>query len=270
MSGFKKILIVGLGNMAGAMLDGWLASGLEPGIFTAVDPMREEAPSGVRLLRELPGDETFDCIILGVKPQMLGDVAVTLESLAGTDTAVVSILAGTELATLGQHFPRAGAIVRVMPNLAASLRMSASTVFAEGLSDETKAKADDLVGRLGSAEWLQAEDQFHAVTALAGSGPGFVYRFIETLAKAGEDLGIAPDQAERLAKQMTEGASALAAQSGRSPAELAKRVASPGGTTQAGLDVLDAGDALATLVGECLRAAHDRNIEMAEKTKKTG
>lgn len=270
MNQFEKILIVGLGNMAGAMLDGWLVSGLEPGSFTAVDPVRENAPNGVNLLRKLPQGEPFDCIVLGVKPQILGDVAGELEELAGAETTVLSILAGTELATLQGHFPRAGAIVRTMPNLAASLRMSATTLFGAGLDQVTRSKACDLVGRLGSAEWLESEDQFHSVTALAGSGPGFVYRFVETLAKAGEELGIAPDQAERLAKQMVAGASALAARSDTSPAELANRVASPGGTTQAGLDVLDAGDALARVISECLRAAHDRSIEMAENSKKNG
>ena len=270
MNQFEKILIVGLGNMAGAMLDGWLASGLEPGLFTAVDPIRESAPGGVHLLRSLPCDEQFDAIVLGVKPQLLGDVAGSLKSLAGPDTAVISILAGTELATLRGHFPNSGAIVRVMPNLAAGLGMSATTLFADQLDDAGRSRVSDLIGRLGTAEWLENEEQFHAVTALAGSGPGFVYRFIDALAGAGEELGIAPDQAQRLAKQMAEGASALAARSDVPPAELARRVASPGGTTQAGLDVLDADDALARIISECLRAARDRSEEMAENSRRNG
>ncbi|MFN2098566.1 pyrroline-5-carboxylate reductase [Altererythrobacter sp. MF3-039] len=269
MSQFEKILIVGLGNMAGAMLDGWLASGLDPACFVAVDPARDSAPEGVRLLRDLPRHEQFDCILLGVKPQLLDEVSGGLESLS-RDATMISILAGTELSTLRTHFPRAAAIARVMPNLAAALRMSATTLYCERADEAGRAGIDDLIGRLGATEWLEREDQFHAVTALAGSGPGFVYRFIETLAKAGEELGIPSEQAERLAKQMIEGASALAARSDHSPAELAQRVASPGGTTQAGLDVLDAEGALQALTTECLRAAHDRSIEMAENSKKNG
>ena len=108
-----------------------------------------------------------------------------------------------------------------------------------------------------------APDAGSAVTALAGSGPAFVYRFIDALAAAGEGLGLAPDQAERLALAMVEGAGALAAAADAAPGELARRVASPGGTTQKGLDVLDADGALAGLIGRTLTAARDRSREMA-------
>ncbi len=103
---FDKILIVGCGNMGGAMLAGWLAGGIAPGRFTVVDPLLAEAPEGVKLLRALP-EGTFDAILLGVKPQLLGDVAPLLAPLLTGDTVLLSILAGAELASLAALFPPA-------------------------------------------------------------------------------------------------------------------------------------------------------------------
>ena len=120
---------------------------------------------------------------------------------------------------------------------------------------------------LGTPEWLADEGQLDAVTALAGSGPAFVYRFIDGLAAAGAELGLQPDQARRLALAMVEGASALAAASPDSPAELARKVTSPGGTTAAGLAVLDKDEALARLVEATLRAARDRGAELARAAR---
>lgn len=269
MDKFATILVVGFGNMAGAMVDGWLASGIAPEAFTAVDPIRETCPEGVRLLRDIPRGQ-FDLVLLGVKPQMLAEVALALEPSVGPETTVLSMLAGAEVGSLAAHFPRAGAIVRIMPNLAAALGKSANSLFASGLDEQRKAAITALVERLGTAEWLDNEVQLHVVTALVGSGPGFVYRFIEALAEGGAGLGLDPATANRLAVQMVEGASALAAASDASPGELARRVASPGGTTQAGLDVLDDGQALKRLIAETLRAASNRSTEMAETARERG
>lgn len=264
MNHFDKILMVGLGNMAGAILDGWVASGMDPTCFTAIDPQRQTVPDGVTLLREAPKQGEFDLVMVGVKPQLLARVAPTVEHLVGPRTILLSILAGSEMATLREYFPRASAIVRLMPNLAASLGASPCALYSDELDEARRAEFTQLVNRLGTAEWLASEDEFHPVTALAGSGPGFVYRFIESLAKAGEEIGLPPDQAERLAVQMVEGAARLASRSPHSPGELARRVASPGGVTQAGLDVLDDGDALRRLIAKCLHAASDRSAEMSE------
>jgi len=123
---------------------------------------------------------------------------------------------------------------------------------------------------LGTPEWLAGEGLMHAVTALAGSGPAFVYRFIDALASGAAELGLPAEQAGRLALAMVEGAAALAAQSGHSPGELARRVASPGGTTQAGLDALDRDGAFARLIEATLRAARDRSVEMAAEARAKG
>ena len=270
MSDFKNILIFGCGNMGGAMLTGWLAAGIEPARFTIVDPALAEAPESVRLLREVPSEESFEAILLGVKPQLLGDVAPKVEPLAGQGTVMLSILAGVELETLATHFPRAGAIVRVMPNLAAALGKSPIALIGAGLSDQPPGKVDALMAPLGQVEWLESEQLMDLVTALAGSGPAFVYRFIDALAAGAKGLGLPSLQAERLAVAMVEGAGALAAASAHSPGELARRVASPGGVTQVGLDILDEGDSLALLVAKCLRGAADRSAEMAEEARSQG
>jgi len=266
MSAFNSILIVGCGNMGGAMLAGWLATGISPGVFTIVDPRLGAAPDGVTLLDELPGKGAFDAILLGVKPQMLGDVAPALEPLARPGVVLLSILAGVELATLADRFPRAGGRVRVMPNLAAALGKSPVALVAdEATGAEARGSVDGLMARLGTAEWLESEGLMDLVTALAGSGPAFVYRFIDALAAGATELGLPAAQSQRLALSMVEGAAALAAVSEHAPGELARRVASPGGTTQVGIDILDKDQALARLMRETLRGARDRSAEMARE-----
>ncbi|MEL0253795.1 MAG: pyrroline-5-carboxylate reductase dimerization domain-containing protein, partial [Novosphingobium sp.] len=133
-----------------------------------------------------------------------------------------------------------------------------------------RAETDALLEPLGQAEWLSGEDQMDLVTALAGSGPAFVYRVIDALASGAAALGLPREQADRLALSMVEGAAMLAAQSEDAPAELARRVASPGGVTQVGIDVLDADDRLARLMEDTLRGARDRSAEMTEMARRAG
>lgn len=262
----NSILILGCGNMGGAMLAGWLRAGLEPGRFTVVDPVLAEAPAGVRLLRAVP-DERFDLVVLGVKPQLLDDVVPALAPLLAGGTVLVSMLAGVELASLATRFPQARALVRVMPNLAAAIGKSPVALYGQGLDDDARAALAALMAPLGTPEWLADEGQLDAVTALAGSGPAFVYRFIDALAAGGAALGLEPGQAQRLALAMVEGAGALAAASPDAPAELARKVTSPGGTTAAGLAVLDEDAAFARLVEATLRAARDRGAELARAAR---
>ncbi|MCB2061612.1 MAG: pyrroline-5-carboxylate reductase [Novosphingobium sp.] len=262
----SSLLLVGCGNMGGAMLSGWLAAGLEPSRFTVIDPMLAAAPDGVELLRE-PPDRDFDAILLSIKPQMLGELAPGIAPLARHGAVILSIMAGVELANLAARFPGAGGFVRIMPNLAAAIGRSPVALAAEGLSDERKQAVTGLMDPLGTPEWLDDEGLFDLVTALAGSGPAFVYRFIDALASGAAELGLDAEAAGRLALATVEGAALLAAASPHAPAELARRVASPGGTTQAGLDVLDAEGALARLVRATLKAAADRSAEMARETR---
>ncbi|MEQ1499694.1 MAG: pyrroline-5-carboxylate reductase [Novosphingobium sp.] len=261
------ILILGCGNMGGAMLAGWLAGGLDPALFTVVDPYLAEAPDGVLLLQEIP-EKQFDFILLGIKPQALDEAVPALERALGADTVLLSILAGTEIASLAARLPGAGAIVRVMPNIAAAIGKAPLGLFASGLAPLGREKTEALLAPLGQAEWLESESQLDAVTALAGSGPAFVYRFIDALAAGGTDLGLDPQQARRLALAMVEGAGRLAGSSDLAPDELARRVTSPGGTTAAGLAVLDQDQALAGLIAQTLRAARDRGAELAAEARR--
>ena len=259
---FHSILIVGCGNMAGAMLEGWLAAGFDPARFTIAEPSDRALPERVERHCSIPAFGDFDAILLGVKPQMLGDVAPAVAKLAGENTTVLSLLAGVELATLARRIPAAAAHVRVMPNLAVALGKAPIGLAESGLDGAGRAALVELMKPLGTSEWVD-EDEFNLVTALAGSGPAFVYRFIDALAAGAADLGLPKEQAQRLALAMVEGAAALAAASPDGPGELARRVASPGGTTQKGLDVLDADEALLGLITETLRAARDRGAELA-------
>lgn len=262
-----SILQFGCGNMGGAMLKGWLAGGIAPETFTIIDPYLGAAPAGVRLLPTAPqGEAVFEVVLLGFKPQQLPEAAAAIAPSVGPKTLLLSILAGVDLATLRSHFPQAQAIVRVMPNLAAAL--GKSPIALVGNADEAaRAQTDALMAPLGQAEWLSGEDQMDLVTALAGSGPAFVYRFIDALAQSAAQLGLPRDQADRLALSMVEGAAMLAAASEHAPAELARRVASPGGVTQVGIDVLDADDRLVSLITDTLRGARDRSAEMTRQAQ---
>lgn len=264
--GFDSVLIVGCGNMAGAMLEGWLASGLPRERFTVVTPTRQSVPGNVELLREVPADQVFDAVLLGFKPHMLGDIAPGLQPVAGPTTSILSVLAGVELETLRHHFPDAGAVARVMPNLACALGKSPIALAEVGLDEEGRAALVALHEPLGTPAWIP-EDRFDLVTALAGSGPAFVYRFIDALGASAVRLGLSEEEARRLALAMTEGAAALAAASEHDPGRLADMVASPGGVTRKGLDVLDEDEALVRLVCETLRAARDRSAEMAREAR---
>lgn len=251
--------------MAGAMLDGWIAAGLSPQRFLVMNPSPKDLPAGVEQVRELPAEGRFDAILVGVKPQKLAEVAPDVDRIAG-GAAILSILAGVQLDTLQERFPSAAAHVRVMPNLAVALGKSPVALAASGLDEEGQAGLTALIDPLGTPEWI-GEDTFDLVTALAGSGPAFVYRFIDALAGAAAELGLPRAQADALALAMVEGAASLAAASPHDPGELARRVASPGGVTQAGLDVLDEDGAIARLLEKTLRSARDRSAQMAAEAR---
>ncbi|RDC59358.1 Pyrroline-5-carboxylate reductase [Alteripontixanthobacter maritimus] len=251
--------------MTQAMVEGWLAGGISPDRFTAYHPTRKQAAHGIAMTNRLEVG-TYDTVLLGIKPQMLPELAPQVAPLATGSVTVLSVLAGITLDGLAVHFPNASGVVRLMPNLACGVRKSPIALIGRGmgepLADDVRQKLTQLAAVLGSAEWIADEGQFDLVTALAGSGPGFTYRFIDALARAAAQLGLPDDQARRLSLAMVEGAVALAAASDVSPADLAARVASPGGMTQRGLDVLDDDDALLSLLTRTLRETRDRGEEM--------
>lgn len=256
------MLLFGCGNMGRAMLDGWLAAGVDPAAFVVVDPNAGDLPQGVAHYRGAAQlDRKFGCALLAIKPQIFAELAGDIDALLATDATVMSILAGTRIETLLGKLPRR-IIVRLMPNLAAALGKSPLGLFAQSGIDQRSLEA--LLRPLGTPFWLADEAQMDAVTALAGSGPAFVYRFIDALAKGGERLGLDASQSLGLATAMIEGAAALAASSEASPDELARRVTSPGGTTAAGLAVLDQDKMLEKLIEVTLIAARDRGVELSK------
>ena len=260
------IWLIGCGNMAGAMLGRWLETGLPAQAVTVVRPSGAAPAPGVRTLTAIPsGERSPRLLLLGVKPQKLDEVAEAVADAIGPETLLVSILAGTELASLRERFPRAGAIVRAMPNTPVAI--GRGVVALHGDAGERRDALDALMAPLGLVEWIADEADFGLVAALAGCGPAFLFRFISALAGAGSALGLGEDTAARLALATVDGAAGLAAASGESPAMLADRVASPGGMTRKGLDVLDAGDALLDLLRRTLDATARRGAEMAAETR---
>lgn len=261
----QSLLVIGSGNMAGAMLRGWFARGLDPASVTIVDPGLRDVPEGVRHLVHIDsGIAPPDWLMLGIKPQMLGEVAPRLAILDLSQAMLVSMLAGVELAALRRAVPHARAVARIMPNMAVTIGQSVTALFAEPLGAADADRLEALFAMLGTTEWLSDESQMHIVTALSGSGPAYLFRFIDALAKGAAALGMAEDQAARLALGMVRGSAALAAQSDESPAQLAERVASPGGTTRAALNVFDADDALERLVAGAMAAAARRSVELGQ------
>jgi pyrroline-5-carboxylate reductase len=250
--------------MAGAMLEGWLAAGADPRLITVVRPSGVAPAEGIRSLTALPEDEVPALVLLGVKPQKLAEVAPLVAPALEAETILVSILAGTTLATLRNLFPAPRAVVKAMPNLPVSVRKGVTELFTDGASDEAaRAEVERLMRAIGRVEWFDDEALFSVASALTAAAPAFLYRFLDALAAAGEELGLPRGQSARLAAAMAEGASALAARSGAAPEELARRVASPGGTTEAGLAVLDEPAGLRALVLRALEASRRRGREMA-------
>jgi pyrroline-5-carboxylate reductase len=252
--------LVGCGKMAGAMVEGWRRAGVDLGPAVAIRPSGTPV-EGVRTLTALPKSESPALVLLGVKPQKLDEVAPELAKRLNPNTILVSILAGVELASLRHRFPNAGEIVRVMPNLPVSEGRGIIAVY--GARTVTLA----LFEPLGTVIPCEDDAQLAAIGSLAGAGPAYVARFIAALAKAGAERGLAPALADRIALETVLGTAAMAAARGETMDSIATRVASPNGTTEAGLKILDADHALDRLIARTLGAASNRGAELAEAAR---
>lgn len=266
MSAFPtNIALLGCGNMAGAILRGWLNAGAVASAFTVIDPHAKDLPDGVRhvgAVDDLAG-ETFPAVMLGIKPQMLAEVAPTAARLMAPDALVISMLAGIECAALARLFPDTRPL-RIMPNLAAALNASPVGLYSDAVDGDARAAITPWFDALGSAVWLPQESDMALFTALGGSGPAYLYRFIDALSVAAVRLGMDETTAKATAMATIEGAAKLAAAASDSPGVLADRVASPGGSTREGMNVLDHDDALIRLLEATLAAARDRNIALSK------
>jgi pyrroline-5-carboxylate reductase len=262
LSGWDRpLLFIGCGNMAGAILARWLDCGLRPELVHVVDPSKPSPAPGVTVDSMLPeAIAPGTVVLLGIKPQLFGAVAPDLNARLGEGCTVLSILAGLPRDLVSNALSAAERVVRMMPNL--PVRAGQGVVLTYGSGPVV----DTLLAPLGLVEALAGEGDFDLGTALSGCGPAYVYRFIDALAVAATRLGLPEDQAARLALQTVAGAASAAAQSTTSPAAMADAVASPGGMTRLGLDVLDADERLVDLLTDTLRAARDRGAELAAAT----
>jgi pyrroline-5-carboxylate reductase len=254
--------LVGCGNMAGAMVDGWRAAGVD---FTGVTVIRPSGRpvEGVRTLTDYPDGESPRFVMLGFKPQKLDEVAPALALRVGPETILVSMLAGVRVDALRDRFANVRAIVRVMPNLPVAQRVGVVAVYGEDGDEDALDSVGQLMDLLGVAPRCPDQKQFSAIGSVAGAGPAYVARFAEAIAHGGEKLGLDQKLAAEVAVQTLVGTGAFAAATGESMAGIVKRVASPKGTTEQGLAVLDAADGLQPLVDRMLAAASRRGEELA-------
>lgn len=263
-----KISFIGGGNMARALIGGLLAKGWAANDIHVIDPDAEKRTQlqqdyGVNVSDQLPGAAMADIVVLAVKPQQLRDVAIFLGSLL-SHQLVVSIAAGVRCADLIRWLGNYGAVVRVMPNTPAQVQAGVSALYAaEGVSAEQQKQAETVMGAVGTTLWLASEQQMDAVTAISGSGPAYVFYFLEALQQAGEQLGLASGQARELAMQTFLGAARLAASSEHDFATLRTQVTSKGGTTERALQHMEAAG-VRTTIGAAVQAAAERSRELGD------
>lgn len=258
---------VGCGNMAGAMVEGWRSAGVDLSSAVVIRPSGMPVV-GVRTVRTAAeAGPPPRIVVLGFKPQKLDEVAPELRSFLSAKTIVVSILAGVEAASLRQRFPGAAAIVRAMPNLPVAIRRGVVALFSDDADEAMRQELGNVFAALGFAIWAADESKLAAMGSVAGAGPAYVARFIAALAKAGEGRGLSPEIASTVALETVLGTAWLAATTSESMDEIAGRVASPKGTTEAGLAVLDHDRVLDQLIAVTIDAAAKRGAELAEEAR---
>ncbi|MDP2253962.1 MAG: pyrroline-5-carboxylate reductase, partial [Thiobacillus sp.] len=203
-------------------------------------------------------------IVLAVKPQSLPEVAAALAPrLAGH--LVVSIAAGVRVADLARWLGGHTRIVRAMPNTPALVQAGIAGLFAPpAVSQDARSQAEAVLRAVGGVVWVEDESQLDAVTAVSGSGPAYVYYFLESLEAAAVAQGLSPATARQLALQTFFGAAKLALESGEEPAVLRQRVTSKGGTTERGIAALDAA-AVKPAIGQAVEAASRRSAELGDE-----
>jgi pyrroline-5-carboxylate reductase len=269
------ISFIGGGNMASALIAG-LAGQLKAGInIHVVDPN----PDALARLSEQYSvstatsiDEALapsDVIVLAVKPQNMRDVAAALlPHLAASQPLILSIAAGIRAADLSRWLCGYAAIVRSMPNTPALIGMGITGLVAmDGVSEAQRATADDIMKAVGQTVWLDDEAQIDPVTAVSGSGPAYVFYFIEAMQQAAVELGLSPEQGRQLALATFAGAAQLAAQSSDPVPLLREKVTSKGGTTYAALTSMEESGVKEKII-EAIKAAAARGRELGDELGK--
>jgi len=259
------ILLVGAGKMGGAMLEGWLALGVEPRRVAVLEPQPtpEIAVLAGRGVTLNPAPAAVAAVVVAVKPQAAPEVLPSLRPYLGAATVVVSIMAGRTLEFLAQAFPRA-ALVRTMPNLPAAIGRGITVAMASAqVTPSQRALVHALLSAVGGVEWIDDEALMDAVVAVSGSGPAYVFLLAEAMAKAGTAAGLPAALAAKLARATVAGAGELLERSPLDAATLRQNVTSPGGTTAAALEVLMGENGFEPLLQRAISAAARRSRELA-------
>ncbi len=264
----SNICFIGGGNMAQALIGGLISRGLPPTRITVSDPVEQIR----QLLQEkevhvtqdnVAAIKNADVVVLAVKPQVLATVLRPLKGLL-SDKLVISIIAGAEIQTISNLID-SNRIVRVMPNTPALVQAGAHGIYANdvvGTSD--RELTSQILAATGLTIWVNSEAQIDAVTAVSGSGPAYFFYLMESMIRAGKNLGLDEKVATALTLQTALGAAQMAITSSNTPSELRKNVTSPNGTTQAALEVFDRAQ-ISQNIQSALAAAQKRSQELAQE-----
>ena len=255
----------GCGNMGGAIVEGWRGAGIDLSNAVVIRPSGVPVP-GIRTVQKFEDAGLApQMVVLAFKPQKLDEVAPALNAWLTSKTTVVSLLAGVEAATLRERFRNAGTIIRAMPNLPVAIRRGVTALYSSEADEALRQKIGDAFAALGFAMWAVDEARLGAIGAVAGAGPAYAARFIEAMAAAGVARGLSQEIASTIALETVLGTAWMAATTGESPEDVVRRVASPNGTTEAGLAVLD--PELKQLVVRTIEAAARRGAELAAEAR---
>ena len=262
------LVLVGAGKMGSAMLDGWLARGLDPKKIIVIEPqpvkaLKALARRGVKLN---PKDKVgvASAIVIAVKPQSAPEAVPPLARYIDKTTLVLSIMAGRTIGFLEKSLPTGTAIVRAMPNTPAAIGRGISVAVTNArISMRQRKQASDLLAAIGKVEWVGDETLMDAVTALSGSGPAYIFLLAECMARAGVAAGLPKELATRLARETVAGSAELLHRSNLDAATLRQNVTSPGGTTAAALEVLMGPGGFDQLLTQAIAAATRRSRDLA-------
>jgi pyrroline-5-carboxylate reductase len=255
--------------MGGALLKGWIANGIAPVIAVEPKPSAElkalAKKHRVTLLgdvNEIPKAKIAACIV-ALKPQVLKDAAPRLRAIAESGAPMISIAAGTTTKSLAKAWGPKARVVRSMPNTPGAIGRGITAIYATPKTTAMdRALAERLLSALGETVWVKKEELIDAATAVSGSGPAYVFLLVEAMTEAGIAEGLPRDVAAKLARRTVSGAGALLDAEKAAPAELRRNVTSPGGTTEAALNVLMAADGLGKLMQRAVNAARKRAREL--------
>lgn len=265
------LVLVGAGNMGGALLKGWLDRGFSPSGVIVQDPAPPPAMAALLSQHGIQARERIAAlagspavVLLAVKPQIMDVVVPTVAHLTGPDTVVLSVAAGRTIASLAAHLAPGAAIVRTIPNTPSAVGRGITVAVAgPGVTPAQRKLCQDLLEAVGSVGWVEDERLIDSATAVSGSGPAYVFLLAECLEAAAQSVGLPPDLARQLARETVSGAGELLRQSGLDSATLRQNVTSPNGTTAAALAVLMAKGAMPDIMVQAVKAARDRAEELA-------